>query len=347
MKLGSLINFDQTFQLITNSEEATAVEGITDTTEYLPHHILFVKNKNFLNEYLQSEDALHIGVVIEKKFFDLLAPDQLELVKQKAHWIGTVADVNLAMSFLSKPFYDEKIGNPNDMVDGRQMGSASIHPSVWIAQGAFVGENVQIAENTKIHAGVTLMSGVSIGENTEIFPNTTIYRNVKIGNNVRIHSQCVIGADGFGYNFSKGVHHKVWHMGSVVIGNDVEIGAGTCIDSGTFSPTIIGNGSKIDNLVQVGHNCKLGTGVILCGQAGIGGSTTIGDYTVLGGDAKVANGIKVGKGVQIAGGAGVTNNIGDGEVVGGFPARNIKEWMKGVAYIRKQSLSSNAKDKSE
>ena len=347
MKLGSLINFDQTFQLITNSEEATAVEGITDTTEYLPHHILFVKNKNFLNEYLQSEDALHIGVVIEKKFFDLLAPDQLELVKQKAHWIGTVADVNLAMSFLSKPFYDEKIGNPNDMVDGRQMGSASIHPSVWIAQGAFVGENVQIAENTKIHAGVTLMSGVSIGENTEIFPNTTIYRNVKIGNNVRIHSQCVIGADGFGYNFSKGVHHKVWHMGSVVIGNDVEIGAGTCIDSGTFSPTIIGNGSKIDNLVQIGHNCKLGTGVILCGQAGIGGSTTIGDYTVLGGDAKVANGIKVGKGVQIAGGAGVTNNIGDGEVVGGFPARNIKEWMKGVAYIRKQSLSSNAKDKSE
>ena len=277
---------------------------------------------------------------------DRVSPDQLELIKQKAWWVATVLDVNLAMSFLSKPFYDEKIGNPNDMVDGRQMGTASIHPSVWIAQGAFLGENVTIAENAKIHSGVTLMSGVTIGEGTEIFPGTTIYRNVKIGNNVRIHANCVIGADGFGYNFSKGVHHKVWHMGSVIIEDDVEIGAATCIDSGTFSPTKIGRGSKIDNQVQIGHNCKLGTGVILCGQAGLGGSTTIGDYTVFGGDAKAANGLKIGKGVQIAGGAGVINNVEDGEVLGGFPARNIKEWMKGVAYIRKHSLSSS-KDKSE
>lgn len=346
MKLGYLIKFEQSFQLITQSDDSLAVEGITDSTEYLPRHIYFIKNKNFMADFLQSEDALHIGVIIEKKFFDLVSPDQLELIKQKAWWVATVVDVNLAMSFLSKPFYDEKIGNPNDMVDGRQMGTASIHPSVWIAQGAFLGENVTIAENAKIHSGVTLMSGVTIGEGTEIFPGTTVYRNVKIGNNVRIHANCVIGADGFGYNFSKGVHHKVWHMGSVIIEDDVEIGAATCIDSGTFSPTKIGRGSKIDNQVQIGHNCKLGTGVILCGQAGLGGSTTIGDYTVFGGDAKAANGLKIGKGVQIAGGAGVINNVEDGEVLGGFPARNIKEWMKGVAYIRKHSLSSS-KDKSE
>lgn len=347
MKLGSLSKFDQTFLLLSETDESMNVEGITDSTQYLPHHIYFVKNKNFLQEFLQSEDVLHVGVIIEKKFYDLVSPDQLELVKQKAAWLGTVVDVNLAMSFLSKPFYEEKIGNPNDMVDGRQMGTASLHPSVWVAQGAFLGENVTIAENAKIHAGVTLMSGVSIGENTEIFPGTTVYRNVKIGNNVRIHASCAIGADGFGYNFSKGVHHKVWHMGSVIIEDDVEVGAGTCIDSGTFSPTIIGRGSKIDNQVQVGHNCKLGMGVVLCGQVGIGGSTTIGDFTVLGGAAKVANGIKIGKGVQIAGGAGVTSHIGDGEVVGGFPARDIKEWMKGVAYVRKLSLASSAKDKSE
>ena len=154
----------------------------------------------------------------------------------------------------------------------------------------------------------------------------------------------MIGADGFGYNFSKGVHHKVWHVGSVVIGNDVEIGGGTCIDGGTFSPTYIGNGSKIDNQVQVGHNCKLGTGVVLCGQVGIGGSTTIGDYTVLGGAAMVANGMKIGKAVQIAGGSGVTGAIEDGAVVGGFPARDIKEWFKGVAYVRRQSLAKDKKD---
>lgn len=347
MKLGSLKNFEPSFHVITHTDEATAVEGITDSSEFLPRHIFFIKNKTFLNEYLQNEDALYIGVVLEKKFFDTIAPDQLELIKQKAWWVGTIQDVNLGMSFLSKPFYDEKIGNPNEMVDGRQMGSASIHPTAWIAQGVFIGENVSIAENTRIHSGVVIMSGVKIGEATEIFPNVSIYRNVKIGNNVRIHSQCVIGADGFGYNFSKGIHHKVWHMGGVVIHDDVEIGAASCVDGGTFSPTIIGKGSKIDNLVQIGHNCKLGMGVILCGQVAIGGSTTIGDFTVFGGKAGAANGVIIGKGVQVAGDAGVTNNIQDGAVVGGFPARDIKEWMKGVAYLRKLSLSKPKSDNQE
>lgn len=341
MLLGSLKNFESTFELITDTSDQTIVEGITDTSAFSPRHILFIKNKFFFNEFLQSVDAISIGVILDKKFADGMDADQVASIKTKAMWVGSVQDVNLAMSYLSKPFYDEKIGSPNDMVDGRQMGSATVHPTAWIAQGVFVGANVVIEADVKIHPGVTIMSGVSIAEGSEIFPNVVIYRNVKIGMNVRIHSQCTIGADGFGYNFSKGVHHKVWHMGSVIIGNNVEIGAGTCIDSGTFSPTIIGEGSKIDNQVQVGHNCKLGTGVVLCGQVGIGGSTTIGDYTVLGGAAMVANGMKIGKGVQIAGGSGVTGKIEDGEVVGGFPARDIKEWFKGVAYLRKQSLKKD------
>jgi UDP-3-O-[3-hydroxymyristoyl] glucosamine N-acyltransferase len=339
--LGSLKEFDNSFELITETNESTEVAGITDTSAYQPRHILFIKNKFYFNEFLQSESATSIGVILDKKFADGMNAEQVESIKNKALWVGSVQDVNLGMSFLSKPFYDEIIGRPNDIVDGRQMGTATVHPSAWIAQGVFVGANVVIEANVKIHPGVVLMSGVVIGEGSEIFPNVTIYRNVKIGMNVRIHSQCSIGADGFGYNFSKGVHHKVWHMGSVVIGNNVEIGAGTCIDSGTFSPTIIGEGSKLDNQVQVGHNCKLGTGVVLCGQVGIGGSTTIGDYTVLGGAAMVANGMKIGKGVQIAGGSGVTSQIDDGEVVGGFPARDIKEWFKGVAYVRKHSLKKD------
>lgn len=346
MKLGSLKNFDPSLLLITDTDELTAVEGITDASEFLPRHILFIKNKKFHNEYLQSEDALYIGLLLEKKYYDTLSADQLEELKQKAWWIGSVQDVGLGMSYLSKPFYDEKIGNPNDMVDGRQMGTATIHPSAWIAQGAFVGENVVILANSKIHSGVVLMSGVTIGEETEIFPNVTIYRNVKIGNAVRIHSQCVIGADGFGYNFANGSHQKVWHMGGVIIGDNVEVGAGTCIDQGTFSPTIIGAGCKLDNQVQVGHNCKLGKGVVLCGQVGLGGSTSIGDYTVLGGAAMVANGIKIGSQVQIAGGSGVTSDIENNKVAGGFPARDIKEWLRSVAMIRKLSLPASAKEKS-
>ncbi|MBY0412910.1 MAG: UDP-3-O-(3-hydroxymyristoyl)glucosamine N-acyltransferase [Bdellovibrionales bacterium] len=344
MKLGSLKLYDASFEFIKKLDENTIIEGITDTSEYLPRHILFVKNKFFLNEFLESNDAQSIAIVLDKKFSETLTNDQLTGLKEKAWIIGSVQDVNLAMSFLSKPFYDEKIGTPNDIVDGRQMGSTSVHPSAWIGQGVFVGANVVISANVKLHPGVVLMSGVQIGEGTEIFPNTTIYRNVKIGMRVRIHANCSIGADGFGYNFSKGVHHKVWHMGSVVIEDEVEIGSGTCIDSGTFSPTYIGHGSKLDNQVQVGHNCKLGRGVVLCGQVGIGGSTVIGDFTVLGGAAMVANGMKIGSGVQIAGGSGVTGRIEDGEIVGGFPARDIKEWFKGVAYIRKMSLAVSKKE---
>lgn len=341
MKLGSLKNFDNSVEILTNTDLNLEIEGITDSSAFLENHLFFIKNKTFTSEFLaQPKDQVH-GVLVERKYFQGLNEEhKLELLN-KALWLGMVDDVNLAMSFLSKPFYDEKIKNPNDMIDGRQMGTASIHPTAWIAQGVFIGENVKIAANAKIHTGVVLMSGVDIGEDTEIFPNTAIYRNVQIGSRVRIHSLCSIGADGFGYNFSKGVHYKVWHTGSVIIGNDVEIGASTCIDSGTFSPTIIGAGSKIDNQVQIGHNCKLGTGVILCGQVGIGGSTSIGDYTVLGGKAALANGLEIGKGVQIAGGAGVTNDIQDGAVVGGFPARDIKEWMKGVAVLRKLALTKS------
>lgn len=347
MKLGSLKNFDPSFTLLTEIDQNTEVEGITDQTQYLPRHTIFIKNKVFYGEFLRSEDAVSIGVILEKKYADTLTDEQHLTLKEKAWWVAVVDDVNLGMSYLSRPFFNEKFPAPNDMVDGRQMGSASVHPSAWIAQGVFIGEGVNVGAHVKIHSGVVIMSGAVIGEGCEIFPQTTIYRNVKLGSFVRIHANCSIGSDGFGYNFSKGVHHKVWHMGSVVIGDDVEIGAGTCIDSGTFSPTMIGAGSKIDNQVQIGHNCKLGRGVILCGQAGLAGSVTIGDYSALGGKASVANGVIVGKGVQIAGYAGVTGNISDGAVVGGFPARDIKEWMKGVAYLRKFSLSKAKTDVKE
>lgn len=339
MKLNTFKNYDQSFELKSPIDEEINVLGISDLLELKNEHIIFIKNAKFLTQYFSSTIESKVGCLIEQKFFETIDSEMLEKLKLKAWFIAVVKDVNLGMSFISKPFYDEKFSTCNDVVDGRQMGTSSVHPSAWIAQGAFIGENVKVGADVKIHPGVVLMSGVEIGENTEIYPNTTIYRNVTIGNNVRIHANCSIGADGFGYNFGGGVHHKVWHTGGVVIEDNVEVGANSCIDSGTFSPTRIGAGSKIDNLVQVGHNVKLGRGVILCGQVAIGGSTTFGDFTVVGGAAAIANGVVIGKGVQIAGGSGVVGNIEDGEVVGGTPARNIKEWMKGVAYLRKVSLS--------
>ena len=158
---------------------------------------------------------------------------------------------------------------------------------------------------------------------------------MKIGKRVRIHANCTIGADGFGYNFYKGEHLKVWHMGSVVIGDDVEFGANSCADSGTFSPTVVGAGSKLDNFCHLGHNAHLGKGVILCGGAAVAGSATLEDYVVLGGQAAIGNAITIGKGTQVAAMSGVIGDVEPGSTVGGYPARNFKEWMRGVALIRK------------
>ncbi len=340
MKLENLLSLDQSFEILHGSKDIF-ISGVTDSFRMSENHLFFVKNKKFFQEWNEKRHHNKIGLVIDVKFYESLNEELKSLALANTLFLATVADVNLAISRFSKSFYDEKIGNPNDMVDGRQMGTTEIDSSAWIAQGVFIGERVIIKANVKIHPGTVVMSGVEIDEGTEIFSNTVIYRNVKIGKNVRIHSNCSIGADGFGYNFFRGEHLKVWHIGSVEIQDNVEIGSGSCIDAGTFSPTVIGRGTKIDNLVQVGHNCQLGAGVILCGQVAIGGSSTIGDYSVLGGKAGVGNGITIGKGVQVSGNAGVVSNVGDGEVVGGFPARNLKEWLKGLAYVRKMSLGNN------
>ena len=340
LKFGQLNSMDSSFSIVKGTGNEM-VAGITDTFEQKESHLIFIKNKTYLQSWLDNKKSHAHFLVIEKKYFDLINEELKKNIFENAIEVAIVTDINLSMSYFSKTFYDLKYKTPNDVIDGRQMGTAVIDSSAWIAQGAFVGEGVVIKKDVKIHPGVVLMSGVEIEEASEIFPNTVLYRGVRVGKRVRIHSNCSIGADGFGYNFSKGEHLKVWQLGSVVIGDDVEIGANSCIDSGTFSPTIIGDGCKFDNLVQVGHNCKFGKGVILCGQVGLAGSCTVGDFSVFGGKAGAADGVTIGRGVQVSASAGVTSNLGDGEVVGGFPARNIKEWMKGLAYIRKLSLSSS------
>jgi UDP-3-O-[3-hydroxymyristoyl] glucosamine N-acyltransferase len=346
MKLGNLAKLDSSFKLISPIDSNITYEfevlGIADSYLLKKDHLVFVKNKKFLQDFLEKNKSnKNVGIVLEKKFYESLSSLDLKTIEDCTQFISTTDDVNLSMSFMSKSFFDEYYKNPNDIVDGRQMGTATIHPTAWIAQGVFVGENVVIGENVKLHPGVVLMSGAEIEQDSEIFSNTVLYRNVKIGKRVRIHASCTIGADGFGYNFHNGVHLKVWHMGSVVIGDDVELGASTSVDSGTFSPTVVGAGSKLDNMCHLGHNVHLGKGVILCGGAAVAGSTTLEDYVVMGGQAAIGNALVIGKGAQIAAMSGVTGNIEAGAVVGGYPARNFKDWMKGIALIRKLTKGDN------
>lgn len=213
---------------------------------------------------------------------------------------------------------------------------------VIISPGVYIGPKCRAGKGTKIYPGAVLMGYVEVGENCIIYPNVSIYPRVKIGNNVIIHSGAVIGSDGFGFAFYEGKYHKVPQVGGVLIEDDVEIGANTTIDCGTLSPTIIGKGTKIDNLVQIAHNVIIGKNCILTGQVGIAGSTEIGDGTIFGGQSGAVGHIKIGKNVRVSAKCGVTKDTPDGIQVSGFPSMEHKQWLRREAIINK--ISKGGKD---
>jgi UDP-3-O-[3-hydroxymyristoyl] glucosamine N-acyltransferase len=203
-----------------------------------------------------------------------------------------------------------------------------------VSEYADVDLTSSIGNRTVIGSGVHIGPNCIIGRDCQIHPNVTIVNSI-IGDNVIIHSGARIGQDGFGYAFHGGKHHKVLQIGRVIIENNVEIGANTTIDRGAGPDTIIGEGTKIDNLVQIGHNCKIGKHCIIVSQSGISGSTEVGDYTVIGGQAGISGHLKIGSRVQIAAKAGVMRDIEDGGIVGGYPAIPIKEWHRHSIIMNK------------
>ncbi|MDR2341307.1 MAG: UDP-3-O-(3-hydroxymyristoyl)glucosamine N-acyltransferase [Puniceicoccales bacterium] len=203
--------------------------------------------------------------------------------------------------------------------------SAEIAPGVYIGPFAVVDANVSIGYGVRIGAHCVVGRGCHIGENTCINPRATLYANCWVGNNVIIHSGAVIGSDGFGYETIDGIHHKLPHIGNVIIEDNVEIGANTAIDRARFAETRIGSGTKIDNLVQVGHNVRVGSDCLIVSQAGIAGSSTLGHHVVLGGQAGIAGHVHIGDGVQIAAQCGVPGNVPGGNVLRGTPPMPINE----------------------
>lgn len=198
-----------------------------------------------------------------------------------------------------------------------------------LAKGVYCGKNVVIGKNSKIFSGVYLGDNVTIGDNTIIYPNVTIYHNCKIGNNVTIHSGTVIGSDGFG--FAQNI--KFYQIGNVVIEDNVEIGSNCTIDRAALGSTIIKANVKMDNLIQVGHNCEIGEGSIIVSQVGLSGSTILGKGVVMGGQSATAGHLKIGDRAMLAARSGVTKSLEGGKVYGGFPAVEIKLWRKMQAAL--------------
>ncbi|RME60900.1 MAG: UDP-3-O-(3-hydroxymyristoyl)glucosamine N-acyltransferase [Candidatus Dadabacteria bacterium] len=209
--------------------------------------------------------------------------------------------------------------------------SVQLGERVAIAPFAFVSDEVEIGDGSVIYPNVFIGKGCKLGKNVVIYPGVVIYQGTEIGDNVVIHSGSVIGADGFGYVEVEGKLSKIPQIGRVIIKQGVEIGANVCIDRAAFGTTVIGEGTKIDNLVQIGHNVKIGKGCIVCGNVGIAGSVEIGDRVVIGGGVGIADHIKIVSGVRLAAYSGVANDILKPGDYGGAPAKPAKEWKRILA----------------
>lgn len=203
--------------------------------------------------------------------------------------------------------------------------TARLAPGVDVYPGAIVGDDVEIGPGSVVHSGVQIMAGCHIGENVTIFPNAVLYENTVVGPRVIIHAGVVLGAYGFGYNVVDGRHQLSAQLGYVEIGADVDIGANTTIDRGTYGPTVIGEGTKIDNLVMIAHNCRLGRHNLICSQVGVAGSTTTGDYVTMAGQAGVRDHVHIGDRAVLGAKAGVPNDVAPGAVMFGIPARPERE----------------------
>jgi UDP-3-O-[3-hydroxymyristoyl] glucosamine N-acyltransferase len=208
--------------------------------------------------------------------------------------------------------------------------SARTGDRVYVGAYARIGENTRIGAGAQVHAGATIGNGVSIGRDCVLHPNAVLYDNVRLGERVILHANVVVGADGFGYVRSEDGYHKFPQIGTVVIEDDVEIGAHTCIDRGALGQTRIGRGTKIDNLVQIAHNVEIGERVVIAAQTGISGSTIIEDDAVVGGQVGMGDHARVQKGAIIGSKAGILPGkiVRAGAVVWGIPARPLDEYKR-------------------
>ena len=216
------------------------------------------------------------------------------------------------------------------------VGSDSrIAASAWIGPYVVLGSGVQVGERAVLEAHVVAGDGCTIGAGAVLYPHVVLYERAEVGEGCVLHAGAVVGSDGFGFAPHQGQQVKIPQLGTVRLGREVEVGANSTIDRATFEATTIGDFTKIDNLVQVGHNVQIGRGCILCGQVGISGSTKLGDGVVFAGQAGAANHLDVGDGVRVAAQTAVLASVEAGQAVGGTPAVPLGEWRRQVAALRR------------
>ncbi len=293
-----------------NNQDEIEITGLNTLLDSNETQLTFLENKKYIND-LKNTKAAAV----------LVTPENASEVP--AGTIALVCDepyLNLAK--ISKLFAPNVIE-----MDGEKPlvgGGTKVMPNVYIGKDSVVGSDCTIM------AGSFIGDNVKIGNNTIIYPNVTVYRDCTIGNDCIIHAGTVIGSDGFGFaNTKDGKYIKIYQNGNVSIGNDVEIGANCAIDRAVFNSTIIEDGVRLDNLVHIAHNCKIGRGSILVGQVGIAGSTILNAYVVMGGQSAAAGHLEIAPFTTIAARGGVTKSITEPKKSwAGFPLFEHKQWLK-------------------
>lgn len=286
-------------------EKAVRIRGVAPPETAQETDITFAENEVYFRRAVQSS----AGAIVTNRVYEETKKPLL-----------LVENVRVAMAYALSLFYPEPSYPAGRHETAVVSPEAKVDDSAWIGPYCVVEAGAEIGPRTVLIAGVYVGRGVRIGADCRLFPQVTIYPGVQIGNRVRIHAGAVIGSDGYGYVFHEGRHLKIPQIGTVQIGDDVEIGANVTIDRGAMGPTLIGEGTKIDNLVQIGHNVKVGRHCILVSQVGIAGSTQLGDYVTLAGQVGLAGHLRIGNRVTIAAKAGVMHSIPDGETWLGIPA---------------------------
>jgi UDP-3-O-[3-hydroxymyristoyl] glucosamine N-acyltransferase len=290
-----------------SDREITAMNTLSDATAT---ELSFVANAKYV-KYIASSQAC--AIIVDKKNAALVPDSCVALVVESPYWQMAVISAKFAPAL-------EDIDSPDAVV-----GDGSIvSPKATLANGATIGRNCNIM------AGVYVGSNVVVGDNTTLYPNVVIYRDCKVGSDCVIHAGTVIGSDGFGFASNHlGEHKKIYHIGNVIIEDDVEIGSNTTVDRAVFGATIIKKGARLDNLIQVAHNCEIGEGSVAAAQSGFAGSSIIGRSNVFGAQSGTAGHLTIAPFNTFAARTGVTKSIKEsGKTFAGFPFMEHRLWLK-------------------
>ena len=295
------------------------ITGVSGILEAIEGDITFISSRKYIKDLSRCKASC---LIIKD-----VVPD-INITQLK------VANPYLAYAKLLGYFYEKPLKAVGVSKGATIADTAVISENVSVFPFSYISDRVSIGKGTVIHPFVYVGEDTSIGENCIIYPNVTLREGVRLGNRVIVHSGSVVGSDGFGYVFDGGIYHKIPQVGGVVIEDDVEIGSNVSIDRATTGNTVIGKGSKIDNLSQIAHNVRIGSNSIIVAQVGIAGSSEIGDYVTLGGQVGVADHTKIDPETMIGAQSGVMGHITKG-VYSGSPAIPHREWLKAHAIFTK------------